>query len=428
VTSVPPSQQTAAAILWRQPDFRYLWAAQAVSLAGSAVTSLALPLTAALLLGASPAQMGLLGAATGAPALLFSLVVGAWVDRWPRRPILVAADVARALLLGTIPLAALLGGLRMAHLYAVAFAVGSLSLLFDIAATSFLPAVLLRQRLVEGNSALQLGEAVTRVAGPSAAGVLVQLVTAPVAIAADALSYLASALLLSRIRTREPAPVQQGRQRLWREISEGVRLLLGHPALRAMTVSSALGSLAMSIQGTLLVLYATGDLGLTPSLLGLVFSSRGLTSLLGAALAGPLGRRLGAGRAIVWGTLAEAVGALLLPLASGPLTVAVPLLVAGQALLGAGTPVYSVNQVSLRQALTPDRLLGRVNAGRRFVVFGIGPVGALLGGALGEGLGVRLALFAGGLSMALAFFAAWLSPLRTLGEPRRMALDPLAGS
>ncbi len=414
--------------LWRHPDFLRLWAAQTVSAAGSAVGGIALPLTAVVALDASAAQMGLLGAAAGAPALLFGLLAGVWVDRWPRRPILVAANLGRALLLGTIPVAALLGVLRMELLYAVGFGVGTLSLFFDIAVTSLLPALVGRRQLVEGNGKLQLSDSVTRVAGPGLAGLLLQVVAAPVAVAADALSFLASAVLLRRIRAAEHdhAP-DRTRRSMRREIGEGLHLLLGHPLLRAMTLSSALGSLALSLQGTVLVLYATGTLGVTPALLGVVFSSRGAASLLGAALSGWVGRRLGAGPAIVWGTLVVALGTLALPAASGPLAITVSVLIAAQVLLGSGTPVYSVNQVSLRQAITPDRLLGRVNAGRRFVVFGAAPVGALLGGFLGSALGLRPTLVVGAFTMVLAFLAVLVSPLKAPHDRRGLPSDALVG-
>ena len=211
-----------------------------------------------------------------------------------------------------------------------------------------------------------------------------------------------------------------------REIGEELRVLLGDPLLRSMTVSSALGSLALGIQGAVLVLYATQDLGVTPTLLGVVFASRGAASLLGAALSGPAGRRLGSGRAVILGTLVGAVGSLALPLAGGPPAVAVSVLVGAQVLMGAGAPIYSVSQLSLRQEITPDRLLGRVNAGRRFVVFGAGPVGALLGGYLGGQVGLRPTLLVGGLGFALAFLASLLSPLRARRDRHPLAPDSTA--
>jgi MFS family permease len=405
--------------LWRHRDFLRLWAASTVSAAGSSVSSLALPLAAILVLDATAAQMGFLRAAGGLPALLFGLLVGVWVDRLRRRPIMMAADLGRAVLLGSIPVAALFGSLSMWQLYAVAFAVATLSLFFDIAATSFLPTVIGRRDLTDGNSKLQVSFSATSAIGPGAAGLLVQLVTAPFAIALDALSFLVSALFLGRLRAPEPERTSRsGERNFRRELGEGLRLLFENSLLRAMTLSSAMGSLALSVQGTVLILYATETLELSPALLGVVFSSGGMASIAGAVFSGRVGRRLGAGPAVVWGTLVVSVGALIFPLASGPLVVAAPLLILGQVLMGSGAPIYSVNQISLRQQITPDRLLGRVNAGRRFLVFGAAPIGALLGGFLGSELGLRPALLAGGLGMALAFFVALLSPLRSAHRPQ----------
>ncbi len=400
--------------LWHHRSFLYLWVAQTVSAAGSAVTAIALPLTAVLYLDASPAEMGLLGAAAGLPALLFGLLVGVWVDRARRHTLMIVADLGRALLLASIPAAALLGLLTMAQLYAVAFCVGTLSLFFDIAVTSYLPSVVRREELVDANGKLQMSDSVTAVAGPGVAGLLVQLATAPAAIALDALSFLASALLLRRIPSEEPAaPVRRGGRSIRGELGEGLRFLVAEPLLRSMTLSSALGSLALSVQGAVLVLYATEELRIAPALLGAIFSARGAASLLGAALSGRVGRTVGAGPAVVWGTLLSCLGALTYPLAAGSPVAAAAFLVAGQVLFGLGTPIYSVNQVSLRQEITPDRLLGRVNAGRRFVVFGVAPVGALVGGTLGSQLGLRPALITGAACMVLAFLVALLSPLRT---------------
>ncbi len=367
--------------------------------------------------------MGYLGVAEGMPALLFSLVIGVWVDRWRRRPVLVAADLGRAALMGLIPATALLGVLRMEGLYVIAFAAGTLSLFFDVAVTSFLPTVVQRAWLIDANGKLQMSSSVTSVGGRALGGVLVQALTAPVAIAADALSFLASALLIGRVRAQEPGPeARRERKDVRGEIGEGLRFLIGEPLLRSMTLSSAIGSLALSAQATVLVLYATRALGVTPALLGAVFAIRSVASVAGAALSGRVGRRLGAGRAVIWGTLMGALGAMTLPLAGGPLALAVLLLIAAQVLAGIGAPIYSVNQVSLRQEITPDRMLGRVNAGRRFLVFGAAPVGAFLGGLSGSELGLRTTLLLGGVGMALAFVVVLLSPLRHRADTDARAL------
>lgn len=398
--------------LLRPPDFRRLWVAQTVSNAGSGVSSVAIPLTAVLVLAASPGDMGLLVAAGTAPALLLSLFVGVWVDRLPRRPLLVGADLGRALLLALIPLAAALGLLRLEFLDLVAFLAGTLTVVFDIAVTSYVPALVTRDELVEANGQLQLGTSATRVAGPGVAGWLVQLVGAPFAVLADALSFLASALLLARIATPEPAPQSVEGRSIWREIGEGLRAVWDDPILRPMVLSTAIGSFGGSILQAVYVLDLTRELGVTPSGLGLILASGGVASVVAAGFAGPLGRRVGPGTALVLGGFFVALGAAFVPLAGIHPALAPALLTLGQVLSGGGLTVYSINQISLRQAITPPGILGRVNATRRFLVFGIIPIGALLGGFLGAAVGLQTALVVSVAVEAVSFLVAAASPLR----------------
>jgi len=405
--------------LWRHADFRKLWAGQTVSLFGSAVTLLALPAVAIYTLGATPAQLGLLSAAGSLPALLFGLVVGAWVDRRRRRPLLVLADLGRGLLLLAIPVAALLGALRMGHLYAVTFLVGTLGLLFDIAAQSLLPALVGRARLVEGNGKLETSRAAAEIAGPNLGGVLVQLATAPLAILADALSFLISGLLVALIRTPEPAPAPHPPgQRLPGEIGEGLRWVVGHPILRPLVGATALLTFANSVIDALFFLYLARDLALPPALFGAALGLGSAGFLLGALAAGRVAARVGIGPTLVGALALVGLGDLVLPLVGGaPLGVGL-LLVVAQFLFGLGVVAFRITAVSLRQGLVPDRLLGRVNASASVVVQGLTPLGALLGGLLGERLGLRETLFlaAGGELLA----ALWLlaSPIRRLrGAP-----------
>jgi MFS family permease len=401
--------------LFRRPDFARLWAAHTVSAAGSQVTALALPLAAILTLEATAWQVGVLRAASNLPVLALGLLAGVWIDRLRRRPVLVAADLGRALLLSAVPLAALGGGLRIELLYLVAFLVGTLSLFFDVAVQSFVPTVVPRERLVEGNSRLLASGAAAGIAGPGAAGWLVQVLSAPLAIWLDALSFVASAVLLAGIRAPEPRP-RGAERRLWAEIGEGLALLWRDPTLRAITGAATVGALGGSMHATIFVLYATQTLGFAPSLLGAVVAAGGAASLAGAALAGALTRRLGPGSAIIWGQLVFAAGTGFAPLASALPAGAVPLLAAGQALSGAAITVVATNQMSLRQAVTPDRLLGRMNGGRRVLVFGAQPIGALLAGALGQTVGLPATLVVAAGVGLLAFWVALLSPLRTLRE------------
>jgi MFS family permease len=398
-----------------RPDFRRLWIAQTVSNAGSGVSTVAIPLTAVLLLTATPADMGVLGAASTTPALLLSLFVGVWVDRLPRRRLLIGADLGRALLLGLIPLAAALGMLRLEILDAVAFAAGTLTVVFDIAVTSYVPALVSREELVAANGQLQLGGAAAVVAGPGVAGWLVQIVGAPFAVVADALSFLASAALLGRIATTEPAATPAGgdRHSVWREIGEGLRAVWDDAILRPMVLSTAIGSFGGGILQAVYVLYVTRELGIAPSALGLILASGGVASMLGAGVAGTLARRVGPGVALTLGQLVVALGAAVVPLAGARPELALPLLVLGRVLFSGGLTIFSINQISLRQAITPPGLLGRVNATRRFVVFGIIPIGALISGLLGTTLGLTATLVVSVTIEALSFLTAATSPLRT---------------
>jgi predicted MFS family arabinose efflux permease len=409
--------------LWRQHDFTRLWVAHTVSSLGSQVSAVALPLVAILTLGASAWQIGLLRAAAGMPVLVLGFFVGVWVDRLRRRPVLVATDLGRAALVAVVPLAALTGWLRIELLYAVALAVGTLSLFFDVAAQSLLPSVVSRDRLVEGNSRLLASGSVAGILGPAAGGWLVQLVSAPLALCADALSFLASALLLRGMRAVEPAPPPAAERRLRSEIGEGLVLLWRDPTLRAITGAATVGATGGSMHATLLVLYATETLRFSPALLGLVLAAGGAASLVGAGLAGGLAGRLGPGPSIVVGQLVLAAGTALLPLAAALPTAAAPIVGAGQALFSAAITVVGVNQLSLRQAVTPDRLQGRVNASRRVLVFGVQPLGALLAGGLGQAVGPAAALaVAAGVELA-AFAIALLSPLPAIRET-----PPVAGT
>ncbi|HEV7215908.1 MAG TPA: MFS transporter [Chloroflexota bacterium] len=411
------------AVFRRHPDFLKLWSGQSISSFGSAVTTVALPLTAVLALNASPVQMGLLAAMGFLPHLALGLPAGVWVDRWPRRPILIVADLCRAVLLGSVPTLAVLGALRIEYLYVVSVLIGACTLLFDVAATSYLPALVSRDDLLAANSASALSGALASTAGPALAGGLVQLLTAPVAIVIDAVSYLVSALWTALIRTKETPSPPAARRRLWSEIGEGIGALISDPILRPIIGASAVGSFGGAMRQAVLVLYLVRSLGLTPTLLGLAFAASGAAAALGALLAGPARDRFGAGPAIVGGTVLWCLGNALIPLAGGPVAAVVLLVLAAQVISGVGTPIYSINQITVRQAIVPYRLLGRVNASRRFLVFGVIPLGALLGGAVGQVYGLRPALIIGVAWQALSVLWLLLSPVRLL----RDAEGPLPG-
>lgn len=404
-------------VLRRHPDFFKLWTGQTISNVGSAITTLALPLTAVIVLKATPLQMGVLGGLAFLPHLVLGLPVGVWVDRWPRRPILILADLGQALLLGSIPVLALLGVLRMEVLYIVAFLKGVLALFTDVAATSYVPSLVGRADLMRANSVSALSHSVASMAGPALAGGLVQLLSAPIVIALDTLSFVLSAFFVSLIREAEPTVAQRRERRGFRvELREGLRLVVGDPILRAMIGTASLGALAGAMQQTVLVLFLVRELTLTPFWLGVIFSAHGVAAILGALFVGPLTERLGPGPALIAGQLGWTIAALMLPIADGALVVVVPVLLVAHVLSGVGSLVVRVNQLTVRQALVPDHLLGRMNASRRVLVFGVIPLGSLLGGLLGQVVGLREALMIGGLGMVLAFVWLARSPVRMLHE------------
>jgi len=405
--------------LWRHADFVKLWAGQTISLCGSQITFLALPLTAVLVLDATPAQMGFLTAAEAIPSLLVGLFVGVWVDHYRRRPILIAADLGRAALLIVIPIAAILGVLRIEHLYIVAFLVGALELVFDVAHRSFLPSLVKREQLVEGNSKLEMSRSVAMIIGPGVAGGLVQWVTAPIAIAVNAISFLISALFLGWIRTPELAPKPSDQQQnIWGEIGEGLKLVSNNRLLRA--IAGCIGTLGLfnSVLEAVLVLYVTRELGIGPGLLGLAFASGSVGFLLGALLPGWATRRFGLGPGIIGGLLLVGLSDLLIPLLDGSMAVVVILMVlmVAQFFFGLGFVIFNTGQVSLRQAITPDHLQGRMNAVMSFIGWGVVPLGGLLGGGLGEMIGLRPTLLLAALGEMLAVLWLLLSPMRSLPE------------
>ena len=420
-TREPAGTAGAPGSLWRNRSFVRLWFAQTVSNAGSQITAVALPLTAVLVLGATPTQMGLLGIAGRAPNLLFDLFAGVWVDRTRRRPILVGSDLGRALLLGTIPLADLLGYLTFAQLYIVTFAVGTLTAFFSLASISILPSLVKGQQLVEANSKLAVTDSIMTIAGPSAAGALVQLLGAPKAIIADALSYVLSALSLNGIGASEKPPSRAQRRSVWVEIAEGVRELVRTPLLRALAVSVSVGTFGLAVQETVLVLFLIRELGFTPAAVGLVFAFGGGGSLAGAVLAGRVARRAGIGRAIVLGNLLWGIGVLMVPLA-GFAGRAFLLVGMGQAVGKIGATIWSVNQMSLRQSITPAGLFARATAARRFLMISLQIVGAALGGFLGGLVGLRATLVVGAVGLIVALMLVFFSPVRGVRDVSEVTL------
>lgn len=397
--------------LWRHSDFLKLWAAQSVSEFGTLVGRFALPLLAVLVLDVSPLGIALLRVADMIPVLLVGLFAGVWVDRLPRRPIMIGADLGRALLLLTIPLAYLLDLLGIWQLFVVALLVGVLSTFFDVAYPSYLPTLLRRDQLVEGNSRLRATGAVVEVAGFGAAGALVQILTAPIAILVDAASFLASALALGLIRRREPPPIPAAERRsAWSDIADGLRLVWREPMLRAFAGAEASSQLFVHMWVAMLTLFLVRHLGIEPWLMGVLYGIGGVSSLFGALLAGRLVARFGLGPTLVTSFFLGTASLTLVPIAGGPILLIV-LLVGGQQLFDAAHTIFDINQASLIQTITPDRALGRVNASLRVVRWGAMLVGTLAGGLLGELIGVRETMLLGALGALPSVLWLVASPL-----------------
>jgi MFS family permease len=408
--------------LWRDPEFLKYWLASAISDVGSQVTALVFPLIGALTLAASPWQMGILNAASSAPILLIGLVAGVWVDRLPRRPVLIASDVARAALLATIPLASLLGVLTIELLCTVAFLVGALTVFFDIAHLAFLPALVARGRLVEGNAKLEVTAAGAQVVGPGFGGTLVGALGAPFAVLIDAVSFLVSGWLIGRTAATEPSrAAARVRSGVWLEIREGLQLVWRKPLLRALIAAAATMNFFGRMFLAVYVLYMTRELGLGPVGVGLVLATGGIGSLAGALVAGPATRRFGPGPMLIMSQLAFGVTGLLVPLAVLLPRAALILVVAAEFGQWMAVIVYYVNAVSVRQAITPDRLQGRVNATMRFFAGGAMPLGALAGGALGGVIGLPWTLVVAECGTLLGFVWLLLSPVRGLRDLPAMA-------
>ena len=400
--------------LSRNRDFLKLWSGQAISKIGSAITSVGIPLTAASVLNASPLQMGILAGASGAGVLLFGLVAGAWADRLRRRPILIAADLARAALLATIPLAAALHRLNMAHLYTVATLAGILTVLFDVSYQAYVPSLVDRAHLHEANSKLALTDSIADVTGPGLTGLLIKLITAPLAILLDALSYLVSALSVWLIRTPEPVPEPGLAPHIGREIAEGLAASWRDPVLRAL-LQRAAGAFFLGFIGGLYFIFAIRDLRLGVVSLGMIVSAGGASNLLGAFLAGPLLRRWGIGPSLVGAAWMTFLAMLLIPLAHGSLALCTAFLLASQ-LGDMAWPIYHINETGLRQSIAPAHLLGRISSAGHLLFQGSIPLGAFAGGAIANTFGIRQTMLLGAAGYLLSTLWFTFSPIRRLRQ------------
>jgi MFS family permease len=397
--------------LWRHPDFLKLWSAQSISQLGTQISGIALPLVALYALHATAFEVASLGTVEFLPFLLFTLPAGVWVDRMRRRVLMVVADVGRGVALGSIPFVAAVGHLTLAQLYIVGFIVGTLTVFFDVSYQSYLPSIVERSALVDGNAKLEITRSGAQVAGPGIGGALVGAITAPYTILVDAISYFGSAAFLFGIRKEEVVPERTAESpSMKRELIDGIRYLLRHRYWRGISASTATFNFFNNVAFAILIVYLVRRLHMSALAIGITFSISSAGALIAAFGAQKIGARLGIGRTILWATVIDGLPLLLVPLA--PKAFPYPFIIAAFVLVEFGVVLYNVSAISLTQALTPERLLGRVNASRRFLVWGTIPLGGLISGALASWIGLRPTLFIGCAGCVLAAVPIALSPVR----------------
>jgi MFS family permease len=405
--------------LWRHRDFLKLWSAETISQVGSQVDDLAIGFVAIVALDASAFEVAVLGTLNFLPFILFTLPAGVWVDRLRRRPILIAGDLGRAALLATVPIAYVADALTLWQLYVVVFLTGICTVFFDVAYQSYLPSLVERDQIIDGNSKLEISRSAAQVGGPGFAGALIEIFTAPYAVLVDAVSFLGSALFLFGIRKHEEAPVREtidGRKpSLWTELKEGLRFVVGNPNLRAQAGCTGTSNLFSSLGFAILLVFLVRELELSAGVIGIVFSIGATSSFAAAFTATRLSSRFGIGPTTI--VMAALFGPGTLLVAFAPVgNAAIPFLVASLLVLFYSGIVYNIIQVSYRQAICPPRLQGRMNSVMRFIVWGTIPIGTLAGGALGTWIGLRETLVISAIGGGTAFLWILFSPQRHLRE------------
>jgi MFS family permease len=397
-----------------------LWSAETISQFGSMIDDIAFPLVAILVLDASAFEVAALGTVLFLPFMLFTLPAGVWVDRLPRRPILIVGDFGRAALYLTVPIAWVADVLTLWQLYVVGFLVGVFQVFFDVAYQSYLPSLVDRDRIIEGNSKFEISRSTAQISGPGLGGILVELLTAPYAVLVDALSFVASGLFILGIRKEEPRPERKlaadgTRPSFWAEIKEGLAFVFGNPNLRAQAGCTATSNFFFSLGFAVYLVFLVRELGLSPGVIGLVFSIGAAGSLVAAFTAMRVSRRFGIGPTTIGVTLLSAPTTLAVAFAPEG-NAALPVLIASQLVLGFALVTYNIVQVSYRQAICPARLQGRMNSAMRFIVWGTIPLGTLAGGALATAIGLRETIAIGALGSGLSFLWILFSPQRHLRE------------
>jgi MFS family permease len=402
--------------LWGHPDFMKLWAGQTISEFGTPISQIAIPWIAIKNLNESAFAVASLTTVQFLPFLLFTLPAGVWVDRVSRRMVLVVGDLGRAVLLLTIPLAYAFDALTLTQLYVVSFLVGILTVFFDVAYQSYLPYLVERDQLVEGNSKLQITVSAAQGVGPAIGGGLIQAFTAPYAVFVDAFSFVASGGFSAAIKKREHVAARtEGAQRgMWADLKEGLSYVLRHPYLRPQAMCTSTSNFFGSMFFALVLVFAAREWHMSAAVVGIGFGLGSIGWLLGAVYVGRLQARFGVGTTTLVACVLFGFPFLLVPFA--PQSWAFPFLVVAIVIGGFGGVVYNITQISLRQAITPERLQGRMNAVMRFIVWGALPLGSLAGGALAATIGLHGTLIVSAVGATFAILPIWFSPIRTLRD------------
>jgi MFS family permease len=417
-----PAPPPRFGVLWKHPDFMKYWTGQAVSLFGTQITIIALPFVAILTLHGTTEQVGLLRFFEFLPFILFSLFVGVWLDRWRRKPIMMVANGARAVLIGLVPLLYVLDVLHIVDLYLIAFGVGIFSVFFDVGYLSYIPTLVTREHLVEANTKLNSSWSAAQVAGPGVGGILVTVLTAPIALVVDALSYVVGLITLMAIHAEEPPPMAKSERRsMLRELGGGLRDVFGNPYLRATAIQGGMYNFFYQFMLVVFIVYAVRNpirsLRVSPAVFGFIMAAGAVGGLIGAMSGSSVVKRVRFGRAlavgVAWGTLPT----LLIPAVSGGKVLRSVLFAAifFVGLVGAG--LANVLIMTLRQHVTPNRLLGRMNGSYRFVIYGAAALGPLVGGVLGTAMGLRTALWVAAIGLAASNLPILLSPIPPLASP-----------
>lgn len=402
--------------LWKDRDFFKLWFGQTVSLFGGEIITFAIPLVAVLTLDASPEEMGYLNAFQFLPFLFFTLFTGVWIDKKRRKPILIISNLGKAITLSLIPISFMFNFLNMTLLYIVIFLLGIFIVFFDLAYQSYLPTLVEQSQVLEGNSKLEMSASFSQVSGDGVGGLLVSIFTAPIVILFGTISYLISAFSMSTIQKEEPKIKinSQEKYHYFKDIKDGIVFVFKNPYLRAICGEAATFNFFNQIIDSVLILYLTNELNIPPNILGLLLATSSIGALIGSLLSDYIGEKVSVGKAILGTMIIACMVPLLIPIASNSIYIAISLIIVSFFTSGFAVVISNIYVISLRQTVTPKKLLGKMNASYRFIVTGAAPIGALLGGQLGAVFGLRSTLFIGAFGTILALLWVIFSPLPTL--------------